>query len=749
MTSRRVLLRGGLIALCGLVVCVFAASSPALAGNSPTDQCSISSNFNGTTISGGDYVWFNSVFSLPGFDPSHLTQPLTISFTGVTVTFTAKGTNYTINAPNAAITYDPSATQATTTFTAGTPGQWTTTLPTSHLAGNNFLDGAEYLVPAGGLPGGINDVTWQGTFFSSGSDLTVQWQWAAAVYTDFSTNYDALGVKPVDDNKASAYQNSDHAGTPENFASFVTGGARGGGGSNYTGSYSGTGSCGAATATPTPTPTLTATASPTATLTATATATATSTATATASPTATLTATATPTATSTATATASPTATLTATATPTATATATATATLSATATPTATPTPIPPAIYSCQTTNALTVLVQGDNVTAYVPDGSWSVNQTGIQVVPIEPPGPATSIVTPGVVNACASNWATGETVCTANDTDVYLISGTTLNTTLTSGSNGFAFFSGGECENCGVGINAVTNTAVITMGLTPPDDTYSGSGFQFLDLGSNTFSTPVQAFNEVSEDIVWDPGRNLILSPNEEDNYDLFNTLTVPPQEFGESIGTFADNPDSAGEDCTTGIALSSDESTSNLFLTDLTQATFTPGSPAGTWTAPSVFENLPEFDPYTVSEAGTTGIAVAPGSHLGIVTGEFSAPPNPANAVIAIQLPSTSGSGTPSLVDYAVANLPNDPDGNPFSLGCDPHATTAYVSPNSGKAIALVTDYGATPCYAGESSMARPAYVGVVDLQAMLSAPRVAGTHTAINPLPAGVVTFIKAQ
>jgi hypothetical protein len=61
------------------------------------------------------------------------------------------------------------------------------------------------------------------------------------VYTNFSSNYNALGVKPTDDNDASIYHNSDHAGTPENFKPFVIGGARGGGGSNYTGSYSGTG----------------------------------------------------------------------------------------------------------------------------------------------------------------------------------------------------------------------------------------------------------------------------------------------------------------------------------------------------------------------------------------------------------------------------------------------------------------------------------------------------------------------------
>jgi hypothetical protein len=70
--------------------------------------------------------------------------------------------------------------------------------------------------------------------------VSLQWQWAAAAYTSFNSNNNALGVKPVDDNKASVYKNSDHAGTPENFKSKVTGGATGGGGSNYTGSYSGT-----------------------------------------------------------------------------------------------------------------------------------------------------------------------------------------------------------------------------------------------------------------------------------------------------------------------------------------------------------------------------------------------------------------------------------------------------------------------------------------------------------------------------
>lgn len=55
------------------------------------------------------------------------------------------------------------------------------------------------------------------------------WQWAAAVYTQFGTNYNMLGVKPVDDNSRSQYKNFDPAGTPENFKQFVIAGARGDG----------------------------------------------------------------------------------------------------------------------------------------------------------------------------------------------------------------------------------------------------------------------------------------------------------------------------------------------------------------------------------------------------------------------------------------------------------------------------------------------------------------------------------------
>lgn len=196
----------------------------------------ISGNFNGTDIPAGDWIWFTSVLKVHGLG----SQPVTIGFMG-SIEFSVDGTVYVMSVPSALVTFSPFVTVATTVFTNG---QWVTTVPLSGLAGNVFLGGFAVQAPApNGFPGGIQPVTWQGTFFSVTPGLTVQWQFAAAVYNNslFGENYNQLGVKPVDDNKASIYQNSDHAGTPENFESYVVGGATGGGGSNFTGSYSGTG----------------------------------------------------------------------------------------------------------------------------------------------------------------------------------------------------------------------------------------------------------------------------------------------------------------------------------------------------------------------------------------------------------------------------------------------------------------------------------------------------------------------------
>jgi hypothetical protein len=391
---------------------------------------------------------------------------------------------------------------------------------------------------------------------------------------------------------------------------------------------------------------------------------------------------------------------------------------------PTPTPTPAPNA---CLPSSSLGVLVQSTNATVYAPQGSWDSGTAAVKVVPIETStgvgtgGAPSTVVTGSVPNSCSSNSTTGTTVCTGNNTDVFVINGSTLSTTVTSGATATQGFSGGDCTNCGVIVDSTTNRALITIGLT----TGGPGGYQFLDLTPTppTFEPPIPAGTETSEDISIDPIRHLVLSPNEGDLFQIINVSTATAALFNNSGFATTGSPDSAAEDCTTGIALSTLEGSTSLYIADLTQAVFTPGTP-GTWTdAAAQTQNFPEFTGFS---AGTNGIAVAPGSHLGIVTGEFGG-----NQEGVISLPATSGTGTPAVLDWVSFLVPNLASGAPWAEGLDPHTVTAYVSPNSKKAFGVLEN--------GDFS-----FLAVVDLQGLLSAPRTG--HVVNEPLPAGLVTFI---
>lgn len=68
----------------------------------------------------------------------------------------------------------------------------------------------------------------------------------------------------------------------------------------------------------------------------------------------------------------------------------------------------------------------------------------------------------------------------------------------------------------------------------------------------------------------------------------------------------------------------------------------------------------------------------------------------------------------------------------------LGSAP--VTAYISPNKGKAYGVMAD------------AAPPNYIAIVDLQALLNAPRIPGTHT-VEPtfdlVANGVVVYVAAH
>ena len=196
------------------------------------------SNFNGISLNSGQWIWFNANFTATGI-PS---TGAVITFSNSKIVNTGNGPSFTNSAPSARITFSPSATCSSTTFDTMT-NTWFTIVPV-HGDDEIFLSGVAVPVPVGGMPGGIS-VNWTGSFDTGGvAGITIDWKWGAAVYSSIGSDFNTLAIKPGHQT-ACRVSNGDHAGTPEGvnnndqlWKQFVIGGARGGGGSDWTGSWS-------------------------------------------------------------------------------------------------------------------------------------------------------------------------------------------------------------------------------------------------------------------------------------------------------------------------------------------------------------------------------------------------------------------------------------------------------------------------------------------------------------------------------
>jgi hypothetical protein len=389
--------------------------------------------------------------------------------------------------------------------------------------------------------------------------------------------------------------------------------------------------------------------------------------------------------------------------------------------------------LRSCEGSGSISTLVFERNVVSYVPKGSWESGATGVDVVNVEGTSIHNTLIPTGsdVINSCASNSVTGQTVCTANNNDVYVLKGTGLDPSvspnpLTDGASGTISFSGGSAATTGVSMDGADNKALLALSVG------GVGGFQFLDLASDTFEHPFAARDssgQISEDPLIDPVHNLILSADEHNNYELVNVKkSTAPQFFEHPVSSISGELDSSAEDCSTGIILAPAEfsNPSQVEIADISKATFTPGSP-GSWSAPEQAQTLTGSS----LSAGPSGSAVAQGTNTGVVAGEFGG-----DGLTALALPTTSGTGaTPAIRNWVTCETGPDPSSNSFSMGDDPHTLAAYQSPKGGDAIALLVNEGA-------SEMVR------VDLTDMLNPTVVPATAHLCNSttLPSSAETFI---
>jgi hypothetical protein len=202
--------------------------------------CTASSSADAAGNSGqvqpGQFLWFNFHF-VPTAKPSVLT---TYVVTHVQTQFTDTLTNtvFTETAPSATITVNDTSVSTPTSNFVGPQvgGHWVIQIPPSSSNSDEiFLTGFAFQNPTGAniQPKNFNITA---NFNTSTGGTDVRWQFGVALYNShfMDFGYNGLGVLLV--------HQADHAGTPElQKGNFIGGAGTGGGGSNFTGSWSSTG----------------------------------------------------------------------------------------------------------------------------------------------------------------------------------------------------------------------------------------------------------------------------------------------------------------------------------------------------------------------------------------------------------------------------------------------------------------------------------------------------------------------------
>jgi hypothetical protein len=179
-------------------------------------------------------VWVHAQFKPTGLPTTTASK---VQFTGVS--FVLNGHPYPM--PNGVVNFDPNAPlTSTTTFTPsmGTPSTWTTTINPNNISDENFFVGAA--IPVDTTITGGGQATIQFTTQTNDTGLSFSWQWSAAVYTYWPSDWNVALIQSYHGNGPTGSQ---HADTPDNtqIQKTLIQGPRGGGGSNFTGSWSATG----------------------------------------------------------------------------------------------------------------------------------------------------------------------------------------------------------------------------------------------------------------------------------------------------------------------------------------------------------------------------------------------------------------------------------------------------------------------------------------------------------------------------
>ncbi len=322
-----------------------------------------------------------------------------------------------------------------------------------------------------------------------------------------------------------------------------------------------------------------------------------------------------------------------------------------------------------------------------------------------------------------------------------------TQLASVTTDAPSGGVTDSGGTCVICGIEYDDTDDAYIIA----------TANGYEvYTSPTENSYTQRAWTIpGNVAENFGYNAVTNTILSPV----YATIDATGLTYMNVSENksyviatqpAGLF--EPDAAAFDSATNIAAVTEEvanasGTNDLFVENIGSANLnTPSS--GQFTAPQTTVMLTSSlfgrASATTCDVPVTGIAIDPASHLAFVGSEFCGQGNGSGdgAVTpfgVLALPTNAHSAL-AISSQVYLNMPPLPDGSLWDDAGDPHAMAAM--PISGLC---------NPC--GITCNAETTWLAIIDMQALLSAPRSLGDpNLAVIPStpPYGnIVTYVKAQ
>jgi hypothetical protein len=279
---------------------------------------------------------------------------------------------------------------------------------------------------------------------------------------------------------------------------------------------------------------------------------------------------------------------------------------------------------------------------------------------------------------------------------------------------------YSGGSFDISGIAYDPKQSGVIIS----------SSTGYEVYG-GTSPYSKLKSITGNPSENFGFNPVTDQIFSPTYADYPTDLGLADLGSLSYFTNSADPSDLtiPDAGAVDSLTNVGLSPSESAEAEYMVNLNGFTTSAGTYTPVGQATLVITGPLVSGITEQTDAGLNDVAIDSPTHLAFLAGEFGT-----TGFCVVAMPTSIPSGAPAASDYACATFPTTPDAAEFNAPFDPHATSTF-------------ELGTKPY--GLMFNQQDTFVAIIDLQAMMSAPRDPGDPHAVTSASAlgAIVSYVQ--